>query len=287
MNTYFGEVGLTSTSANYICNMAKEFYRHIEAEINNISAFDCEIKIVGETGSSKVSEGNTAEDFNALSEKLNKISQCKSLIAYLREAIKERDKLYRAASEYKDYEARNMLLSPSRPAYLTREEVMNTWSIAELNRYLTLEAKCATFGKYIHENGHLNQLRDSYHETLHSRISVSGHGRDTLVTTSTPTISGEELDTVFFKLQDEYRAAQAELNGMKHQIEEAIEKDKIEKDNQYAKESSEYLQKLNAITEREIAFSHAALAELQKKKIIIPNHLLDIYTEVSNLKNSK
>lgn len=287
MTTYFGETGLTSTSANYIANMAKEYYRHIEAEINSVSAFSVDVSIIGDKGSSQISVGNSLKDFNALGDKLNKIAECKSLIAYLREAIKERDRLYTEASNYHDWEARAHNPQPVRAAYLTEEQLKGQWTIAELNRYLSLEAKCATFGKYIHENGYFNRMRDSYHETLNALISIQGLGRDTIITKNTPTVSGEELDNVFFKLQDEYRSAQAELNGIKHKLEEALEKDKMEKDNAYNKANAEYMKNVHEIVEREAAYSQALLAELQKMKIVIPNHLLNIYNEISNLKNSK
>lgn len=43
---FFGESGLTSTSANHVANLAKEFISSNENYLNNISFINCKIGII-------------------------------------------------------------------------------------------------------------------------------------------------------------------------------------------------------------------------------------------------
>lgn len=280
---FFGASGLTATSANYVANMAKEFYRKLESEVNNFHAFNVDVKIIGSDEVMRTVNGTTSEEFALIPEKLRKIAECKALIAYLREAIKERENIYKNIQKYEDTDARKGLECPQKAVKLTADDVLATWNIGQLNKFYELEAKCATLGKYIHEGGTFNSRRQSYHETLQKPITVSGKGRDLLAEECKPTLSSKEIDDMFFKLQDEYRSAQAEFNGMKHTIDEVIEQDAIQKLNEYKKAYSEFETKLEKITIAEEQYRDAALKEVQKLKIVIPSHLQSIYSEISNL----
>lgn len=280
---FFGKEGLTTTSANHIANMAKELYSKLESEINEISAFDKTAKIIGDNTEMLIHSGTTSSDFNAINNKLRKIAECKGLIAYLREAIKERDSLYKTIESYVNIDKRNELISPKREPLITVEEIMSSWSIGELIRYYRLEAKCATLGKYIHEKGKLNVLRKEYYKTIQNPIEINGNGRDTLAVTNTATLTSEEIEDKFFTIQEEYRNAQAELNGMKHSIEEAIEKDKIKKDEDFKLAYNKYNGDLQNLDNEECVEKNCALKELQELKIIIPTYFKNIYEEISNL----
>ena len=52
---YFGESGLTSTSANYICNLAKESYEKLESKLNATSFLEEYITIIGARAETRVS----------------------------------------------------------------------------------------------------------------------------------------------------------------------------------------------------------------------------------------
>lgn len=280
---FFGKNGLTSTSANHIANIAKEFYNKLETEVNNISAFTVTAKVIGSEDTLVTHIGTTNEEFSEVDVKLRKIAECKGLIAYLREAIKERERLFDSICTYTDEAARDKLVKPRLEREITADVVKSSWPISELIRYYRLEAKCAVLGKYIHEEGVLNKLRKNFYKTLQNPINVVGSGRDTIAETLTPTIFQEELENKFFALQEEYRNTQAELNGMKHSIDEAIEKDKIEKENKYSKEYDAYAVELEKISNAEVEKRNVALAELQKLKIVIPTRFKSIYDEIAKL----
>ena len=90
---YFGDAGLTSTSANHVANMAKESVKNLTDELSGISFYDTTICLLsgGEPKRSKV--GNTSEELDKTYDSLTYIGEAHALIAWLREAIKARERL--------------------------------------------------------------------------------------------------------------------------------------------------------------------------------------------------
>ena len=88
---------------------------------------------------------------------------CKSLIAYLREAIKAKDKLKQDLNDYGADEIRKFAeQEPKKDEKLAFEQVLDTFSIKERNRYLELETKCAVIGKFIHPDGEYSEARKDF-----------------------------------------------------------------------------------------------------------------------------
>ena len=54
---FFGENGLTSTSANHVANLAKEFITSSEEYLNSISFINCEIGLIGSDKDQTYSKG--------------------------------------------------------------------------------------------------------------------------------------------------------------------------------------------------------------------------------------
>ena len=92
-NNMLGKDGLTITSANHLANIAKEMYEAAECRLESLKLFsrDYMLAISGKTF--RVENESEKAELNALSSTLMEIGRLKSLIAYLREAIKAKDKL--------------------------------------------------------------------------------------------------------------------------------------------------------------------------------------------------
>lgn len=90
---YFAKDGLTSTSANYICNLAKEYYKKFETTLAQIKFYDTTVSLIGTSNDMIISTGINGESLKAISSMIKAIAECKSLIAWLREAIKAREEL--------------------------------------------------------------------------------------------------------------------------------------------------------------------------------------------------
>lgn len=91
---FFGDKGLTSTSANHIANLAKEAYERLEAKLNTTSFIRETITVIGSTAETTVKLAQTGLITSAPNI-LKEICEYKSLIAWLREAIIEKENLFK------------------------------------------------------------------------------------------------------------------------------------------------------------------------------------------------
>jgi hypothetical protein len=226
---FFGESGLTSTSANYICNLAKEYYEKLEAKLNATSFLEEYITIIGARAETRVSLASK-ELLNTAPVMLKEIYNLKSLIAWLREAIKEKENLFKANKLFESEEYITLMNNrPVRKAYLTEQEVVESWTVKEQEEYLSLETKCAVIGKYIHLDGKFNKARKDLKSKLQEPNYMVGSDKDAIIYSYTPSVLTKDVDDVFFKLQAKHRAYQAELNGLLHLMQEALDKDKLKR----------------------------------------------------------
>ena len=113
-------VRLTSTSANHIANLAKEYIQGVETQLNNISFFNVEIELVGSiSGVNTLQVGETSEVLDSLQSLLEGVAQAKSLIAWLREGIKAKDNLMKSLQtiSLEDWCKENGINKPESPKY--------------------------------------------------------------------------------------------------------------------------------------------------------------------------
>ena len=285
---FFGNVGLTSTSANHVANLAKEYVQGLKAEINNVRFYQTDVALIGTSQNNLISAGSTESDLAAIPQKLAKIAAANSLIAWLREAIKarvaEQEELDRMSVEsWAELNAIELPQHPQRERELTRDDVIATLSIKERNRILTLEAKAAVLGKYIHPDGAFSTERAELRQKIRDRHDVRGDGRDTLLYTYTPTVDEQAVEDMFFNLQKEYRALQAELNGINHNIEEQLREHKAKATRKLMEECNRYDAQMEQLRLQFEAFVESESKAISALKIVVPNDLKEIYDEVNTL----
>lgn len=280
---YFGESGLTTTSANYICNLAKESYEKLESKLNATSFLEEYITIIGARAETRVSLASKELLDNA-PVMLKEIYNLKSLIAWLREAIKEKENLFKANKLFESEEYITLMNNrPVRKDYLTEQDVIESWTVKEQEEYLSLETKCAVIGKYIHPNGPLSRAKKDLSFRLSHPIVTECSGRDTIVRRYQAVTTEEEVDALFFSLQNKHRELQAQLNGIKHKIEVALREDMQKKDEEYMLELKEFNAKLTELYESDKLTRIARDKEIEALKIIIPNNLKATYDSLAKL----
>jgi hypothetical protein len=285
---FFGENGLTTTSANYIANLAKEAYQNVESTLNSVAFFTTKVSLLGSQNYNTLKEGVSSSFLKDVESSLMSITELKSLIAWLREAIKAKDRVIKEASATSDEDiTKNLGITlPIRPITydrLTPEDIIATWNIKQRNRYYYLDTLCSTIGKYIHPDNGFSNAREALTKAINEPNSVNGNGRDMVIYTKVPTVSVEEVDNTFFALQNTYRAAQAELNSMKHQIDTTYQEDDREKSAKEAEESANYQAEVKAVYTKIAAYRKELVAQAQNLKIIIPDSLKPIYDKVSKM----
>lgn len=267
--------------------MAKEYYQALNEELENIKWYDTTIQLISANENKTLSKGQTSTEINAT---IDKIYKCKALIAWIREAIKAKDEIVRGIrnttlSEFlvRWYPNEVKVEEPTRPNTYTEEDYWATKSVSEHFRYLDLETKVSTYGKFIHPNGRINDSKKDLIKIINNPTKVSGTGRDTVIYEYVPCVELNNVETMFFTLQKIHREAQAELNSMKHNMEMAISKESDIRTEEYNKLVSEYQKVRHGHTVSYEAWKQTSLEEARNLKIIIPTQLQGIYKEINDL----
>ena len=136
---FFAESGLTTTSANHIANIAKEMYSNLESELQQVSFYDESVSLLSGGSIAIVNKGITPDALKDIPASLKCIADLKSLIAWLREAIKAKERLIKEASskDFAELAAELGVEIPQRPSdylRLTLEDIVVEWNIKQRNR---------------------------------------------------------------------------------------------------------------------------------------------------------
>ena len=285
---FLGTEGRTATSANHICNLAKEHYQHLEKMLTNQSLVTKTVSIVGQGTPNILINGIT--DLSPMQKALKEIAQCKALIAYFREGIKAKENLEKQVKDYTSEKPQFTESFPEREAYLTEEDIMAAWPLEKRVRYYSLEAEAATYGQYIHPNQAFAEQRATFHKALVGESTIKERENYVLIYENKPTLALEDVENTFFDLQNKHREAEAELNSLEQEIKDALTADKLQKDNAYAVAYQKYIAANEAYHDnlKAIALADAnKRTELSKTvsklKILIPDNLKDMIKKLENL----
>ena len=281
---FFAENGLTATSANHLSNIAKENYMAIERQMAKLEFYRTAVSLIGGSEETVVSCGTGPERFSQIRKWVEEVCACKSLIAYLREAIKAKDKLTMDLDDYGAEEIQELSeKEPEKEDRLTFEQVLDSWPIKERNRYLGLETRCAVIGKFIHPDGEYSEARKHFTDRMLSPKELHENGKDTLVYSYYPNIDGQEIDALFFELQAEHRKAQAELNGMRNEISRLIDEDWRRKSDAWSVEHEKWSESMIRLKERIMREKEDRSKEIENLRIVIPDSLKPIYGKIKAL----
>ena len=282
---FFGEGGITSTSANNIANIAKEFVQNLQNENDAISFLDCRVSLMTSPQDAKnIAYGVKSDVLVKIPDNLQKITEANALIAWLREAIKAKEAEIEAATKmpFDDYLKAENIEKPERPQpgdYNIAEfdDVLATLTVKEREEYYRLETKCAVLGKFIHPNGSFSQARKALQQNTLQPVTVQGEGQNAMVYEYTPSIEQKSVEDLFFNLQAEHRNTQASLNAIKYKIQQKVYELNQKENNKLSADMYEYNNVCKKLNIDYNAYKEKKSAELSKLKIIIPNALEAIF----------
>lgn len=284
--------GLTSTSANHVANMAKEMIRTVETELQGMVFYSTEVSLIGNDNVNTLSIGCDDATIKSTADKLFRVARAKSLIAWLREAIKAKERLIKETealtiNDFAKAEGIEIPEAPKFPETLTEDTYYASLSLEERNRYYELETLAAVLGKEIHPGGSFADARDLLAKRIANPHDVTGDGRDTLIYSYRPTVATPLVEEVYFNLQKLYREAQAKLNAIKYDCEKAVREDGIRAQTEFTKATEKWNGQMEDIRNRRAEFIRRKTKEYGDLKILIPPTLEEIYTEVSRLGKDK
>lgn len=280
--------GLTSTSANHIANLAKEMIRNLTSELDNMVFYATDVTLIGNENKNRLINGVKAENVEAISDKLFRIAKAKSLIAWLREAIKAKEAMIDEAksltlekfSELKEIKLED---APHAEPEMTEEEYVATMDVDKRCRYYEIETLASTLGKEIHPGGSFAKAREELMKVIDRPHSVKGEGRDTLLYTYTPSVSTDVVDDAYFRLQKLFREAQSEVNTLKYECRRSVTDENIARSVKFNALFEEWKNNRRMVEEHKNEYIKRRVKELGELKILIPPSLYPIYEEVSRL----
>lgn len=245
-NVYFSKEGMTSTTANFYANIAKELQNAATERLNNVKFFKTSVAVIGSADKQLMSTGNVDLDF--IIPDLDIVSSYNAFCAWVREAIKEKDNQIAEVNRTSldEWASANGIELPKAPqvpkdpCVFTEQDVLNTWDINKRNKYLRLEAFAATFGKYIHPDGAFSKARKKAHTALNNPITKEGAGRDMVLYYTEGTVDIKQVDDLFMALQDKYRSYEKELNQLKAELKEVANKVTCDNNDRYQNQLDEY-----------------------------------------------
>ena len=287
-SVFFGPQGYTSTSANHVANLAKEYIRDLQGKVDNVTFLNVKVSLLDSPNEKTTRIGYNENLLNCIPQWLADIAEAKSLIAWLREAIKAKDEMFKIIQKtnLEEWCKNNNIPMPTGPMrghILTEEEYYNSLSIKERNRYYSLETKAAVIGKIIHPEGAYSTSRDELISKLQNPIKITGNGRDSILTYYEASVSLEKVDAIYFALQKEHREIQAELNSMKHDCQLAIEESTNRVNLAYTGVLAEYNKRIDELNDLFINWKDTEAQKCRQLKIIIPAALNSICEKVNKL----
>lgn len=284
-NSMLGKDGLTITSANHLANIAKEMYEALVSKLESLKFYsrDYMLAIAGKTF--RVENESEKSELGTLASDLKEIGALKSLIAFLREGIKAKNEMSSDAAFEEHVEeliksGREDLKKPVAKKEVAFEEELSKLTAEQKARYYALEAKCATIGSFIHPEGAFAKARKDFLEHTKDPIKVMGKGQEAEINTYSSSFTAEEIDSVFFELQKEYRNYQAEFNKLKAEVDEKV----AEANREIAKDN---LASMKLWVDTRKVERTLYDTEVKALKVVIPQNLREVYEKVNAVANAK
>lgn len=295
-NVYFSNEGMTSTTANFYANIAKELQNAATERLNSVKFFKTSVAVIGSNEKQLMEAGN--QDLEFIPNDLKTLAEMNAFCAWVREAIKEKElqitTIQRGSLESwakaMGIEIPTMPEYPKDPKLSSEIDVINSWDINKRNKYLRLEAFAATLGKYIHPDGAYSRARKKAHTAINNPITKEGTGRDMILYYTEPSVNIDDVDSMFMELQDQYRRYEQELNQMKAEIKDTVNNLTREAYDAHAKEQDKYNELArvynsawNELRTKYTTWRTNELERISKLKITIPDALKATFNKIKEI----
>lgn len=290
---FFGEVGVTSTSATYLCNIARELLKDLEASLNNVSFITEEVSILGSENTVKTREGYNSSELSDLNSKLMKAAELKAFIAWMSEGIKAKDQENTRVSQYtlEDYisDFPEEAVSKVKEFKEDFEYGIGKLSISDRVKFLYSEALVSSIGAYIHKKGALKEAYEELLDIAHNKVNVETDTRDSLVllTNKIPSVDVKDVEKILLKYQNLRREHEKELNSIKSKLKSLDHEYRVHFNLEHKSELERYKQEMGILQSKYHAYVLNRMKEIENLKIIIPKELEKIYNYLEIISKEK
>ena len=293
---YFGEEGMTSTSAQHVSAMANVMVQDIKQHLMGLRLYEKSIRVIGDAEVTVETVNNTLPE---ISEGVKQICKANALIAWLREAVKEREQAQQyiqdmTLDKWMELQGIEKPASPVPPMmpkinFQDYKTILDTGlSVKEYNRFVELNSALAVYGEMIHDKGLLTRQKNELARILQNPTEVKESGRDTIITTYKVDVNvSVDIDKLYTELQSEYRKLQAEKNGIEAKFSNLAMDYQTRKMEEWKAAKSQYDRDLTRVNSELVGiqtqmqeWKKQRMEELAALKIIIPNDLKVLYKEL-------
>ena len=290
---YFGEEGMTSTSAQHVSAMANVMVQDIKQHLMGLRLYEKSIRVIGDVECKVETVNNTLPE---ISDGVKQICKANALIAWLREAVKEREQAQQyiqdmTLDKWMELQGIEKPASPVPPMmpkinFQDYKTILDTGlTVKEYNRFVELNSALAVYGEMIHDKGLLTRQKNELARILQNPTEVKESGRDTIITTYKVDVNvAVDIDKLYTELQSEYRKLQAEKNGIEAKFSNLAMDYQTRKMEEWKAAKSQYDRDLTRVNSELVGiqtqmqeWKKQRLEELAALKIIIPNDLKALY----------
>ena len=290
---YFGEEGMTSTSAQHVSAMANVMVQDVKQHLMGLRLYEKSIRVIGDVECKVEEVNNTLPE---ISDGVKQICKANALIAWLREAVKEREQAQQyiqdmTLDKWMELQGSEKPASPVPPMmpkinFQDYKTILDTGlSVKEYNRFVELNSALAVYGEMIHDKGLLTRQKNELARILQNPTEVKESGRDTIITTYKVDVNvAVDIDKLYTELQSDYRKLQAEKNGIEAKFSNLAMDYQTRKMEEWKAAKSQYDRDLTRVNSELVGiqtqmqeWKKQRLEELAALKIIIPNDLKALY----------
>ena len=290
---YFGEEGMTSTSAQHVSARANVMVQDVKQHLMGLRLYEKSIRVIGDVECKVETVNNTLPE---ISDGVKQICKANALIAWLREAVKEREQAQQyiqdmTLDKWMELQGIEKPASPVPPMmpkinFQDYKTILDTGlTVKEYNRFVELNSALAVYGEMIHDKGLLTRQKNELARILQNPTEVKESGRDTIITTYKVDVNvSVDIDKLYTELQSEYRKLQAEKNGIEAKFSNLAMDYQTRKMEEWKAAKAQYDRDLTRVNSELVGiqtqmqeWKKQRLEELAALKIIIPNDLKALY----------
>lgn len=278
--------GLTSTSANHLCNITKNLWKQLEIKLDNLNFVSSEMSLIGSTDSTPNRIGISEDILNETLENITYINALKAFVAYFREAIAQKDTsiLESRTKLFPIYlKENNIQLEEPTLQKISFKEYLNNLPIEVQVKYYTLEARVTSLGKIVDKKGPIMSKIEVARKTKITPIVTEGNGRDTIIYKKSLSVPLETIESKYNSLHNTYRELQKQFNALKHKLEREFKELEDKYESTYEAELLKYNNKKEELLNQFRVNKDKDIRFLSNLKIIIPEQFKELYEHLNTL----
>ena len=272
---FFGEKGITSTSANHLANLAKECMESNRRALEGVGFITSTVRLLNGGEAAILTEGRNEQYLSSVPELLKEIAEMNTFCAWMREAIKAKDEELSLIdnADLCDYleNLSEMPEVPERGIMWNEKDAIATFSIAERMEYYNLEAEA------------FSMARTDMMKRMVQPNKLIGEGVNAMMYHFVPSISSDLVEDCYMQLQQKHRNVEGALNKYKYRIKKLVEEHNLELERKYRDASEVYSMTMQTKGTEFRTWQIEERSKIAALKIVIPEALTKTYEKLKAL----